>query len=213
MPPILLPLKCIPESGRYRLPPGLTLAGFRTEGLALPYPCDKLVAASFPARIRTMSAFPDSEISVPAIRTTGLSPVRYAALSTVLGVLGLSTIWFTMATLWGMWTADPLKSIGMVMPVVSLILILRVWRRLGWRGGWNLVGAGDFDRDHGDGAAAGARNPNPGDIAPMVNCAAAALADALRLRLGRSSAAGRSATVSGGAVSHPASVFGQPDPE
>ena len=31
-----------------------------------------------------------------------------------------------------MWTTDALKSIGMMVPLVSLILILRAWRRLGW---------------------------------------------------------------------------------
>ena len=37
-----------------------------------------------------------------------------------------------MIALWNLWTTDALKSIGMVIPVVSLVLILRVWRRLGW---------------------------------------------------------------------------------
>jgi exosortase J len=34
--------------------------------------------------------------------------------------------------LWGLWTTDALKSIGMVIPIVSFLLILRVWRSLGW---------------------------------------------------------------------------------
>jgi exosortase J len=41
-----------------------------------------------------------------------------------------------------MWTTDALKSIGMVIPWVSLILILRVWRSLGWEAEgtwWGLV--------------------------------------------------------------------------
>ena len=40
--------------------------------------------------------------------------------------------------LWAMWTSDPLKSIGMVIPVVSFVLVLRVWRSLGWEmhGSW-----------------------------------------------------------------------------
>lgn len=41
-----------------------------------------------------------------------------------------------------MWTTDPLKSIGMVIPVVSLVLILRAWRGIGWRAEgtwWGLV--------------------------------------------------------------------------
>jgi exosortase J len=37
-----------------------------------------------------------------------------------------------------MWTTDALKSIGMFVPLVSLVLILRVWRSLGWEmdGSW-----------------------------------------------------------------------------
>jgi exosortase J len=35
--------------------------------------------------------------------------------------------------LWALWTQDALKSIGMVIPVVSFLLILRVWRSLGWQ--------------------------------------------------------------------------------
>jgi exosortase J len=35
--------------------------------------------------------------------------------------------------LWALWTTDALKSIGMVIPLVSFLLILRAWRSLGWR--------------------------------------------------------------------------------
>ena len=43
-----------------------------------------------------------------------------------------------MNALWAMWTTDALKSIGMFVPVVSFVLILRVWRALGWemQGSW-----------------------------------------------------------------------------
>jgi len=43
-----------------------------------------------------------------------------------------------MHILWVMWTTDALKSIGMFIPLVSLVLILRVWRSLGWEmdGSW-----------------------------------------------------------------------------
>src|ERR1035441_9746343 len=80
-----------------------------------------------------MTAFPDTVADAPIARSRGLSPVQYVALSTVLAVLGLSTIWPAMLSLWTAWTTDALKSIGMVVPLVSLVLILRVWRRLGWR--------------------------------------------------------------------------------
>jgi len=79
-----------------------------------------------------MSSFPTSEIHVPLVRSRGLAPVRFAALATGLAALGLSTIWPTMLTLWHLWTRDALKSIGMVVPVVSLVLILRAWRGLDW---------------------------------------------------------------------------------
>jgi exosortase J len=80
-----------------------------------------------------MSAFPDSDIRVQSLRRWELSSVQFAVLSTVFAVLGLSTIWPTVLSLWTMWTTDGLKSIGMAVPLVSLVLILRVWRRLGWR--------------------------------------------------------------------------------
>jgi exosortase J len=80
-----------------------------------------------------MSAFGGTEFRVPIIHPRGLSPVKFAALATTLAVLGLSTIWLTMIRLWTGWTTDALKSIGMVVPLVSLILILRVWKTLGWR--------------------------------------------------------------------------------
>ena len=85
-----------------------------------------------------MSAFPDSDVRVQAVRRCGLSRVQFAAAATLLGVLGLSTIWPTICSLWIMWTSDAMKSIGMAVPIVSLILILRAWRALGWEseGSW-----------------------------------------------------------------------------
>ncbi len=40
--------------------------------------------------------------------------------------------------LWRIWTNDPLRSIGIYFPIVSVVLILRIWRKLGWeaRGTW-----------------------------------------------------------------------------
>ena len=80
-----------------------------------------------------MSAFPDSEIPLQGVRRWELSPVQFSALATTLAVLGLSIIWPSVIGLWTLWTTDALKSIGMVIPVVSLLLILRVWRKLGWQ--------------------------------------------------------------------------------
>ena len=61
-----------------------------------------------------------------------------AGLAALLAVLGLTTIWSSVILLWYLWTTDALKSIGMVVPVVSFLLILRVWRSLGWEldGSW-----------------------------------------------------------------------------
>src|SRR5271166_2672782 len=40
--------------------------------------------------------------------------------------------------LWRIWTNDALRSIGIYFPIVSIILTLRVWRKLHWetRGTW-----------------------------------------------------------------------------
>jgi exosortase J len=40
--------------------------------------------------------------------------------------------------LWALWMMDALKSIGMLIPLVSFVLIIRVWRSLGWEmeGSW-----------------------------------------------------------------------------
>jgi exosortase J len=47
-----------------------------------------------------------------------------------------------MNALWGLWTNDALKSIGMFIPLVSFVLVLRVWRSLNWElegSWWGLV--------------------------------------------------------------------------
>jgi exosortase J len=80
-----------------------------------------------------MFAFPYSAIRLQGLRRWELSPAQFAAIGTVFAVLGLATIWTTVLTLWDLWMTDALKSIGMVVPIVSLILILRVWRTLGWQ--------------------------------------------------------------------------------
>lgn len=55
-----------------------------------------------------------------------------AALVGLLAILGITTIWSSGVILWAMWTTDALKSIGMVIPVVSFLLVLRAWRSIGW---------------------------------------------------------------------------------
>jgi exosortase J len=88
-----------------------------------------------------MSTFPNSEIGV-LVLPGKLSSVRYPVLATTLAALGLAAIWPALFSLWTIWTTDALKSIGMAIPLVSLVLILRVWRGLGWRADgtwWGLV--------------------------------------------------------------------------
>jgi exosortase J len=87
-----------------------------------------------------MSTFP-AAAEVSPLRSAGvarLSAQRAAGLAALLAVLGLSTIWSTVNALWALWTTDALKSIGMFIPLVSFVLILRVWRSLEWEmnGSW-----------------------------------------------------------------------------
>jgi exosortase J len=80
-----------------------------------------------------MSAIPHLEASLPIARSRGLSPVQFSALGITFVVLGLSTIWPAMTALWVLWTTDALKSVGTMIPLVSLVLILRVWRTQHWQ--------------------------------------------------------------------------------
>jgi exosortase J len=66
-------------------------------------------------------------------RVASLTPQQTAGLATVLAVLGLCSISSTAGFLWTLWTTDALKSIGMMIPLVSLVLILRVWRSQNWQ--------------------------------------------------------------------------------
>jgi len=70
------------------------------------------------------------------------SSAREGGLAALVAVLGVTTIWSTMEALWSLWTGDALKSIGMFIPLVSFVLILRAWRSLGWEmegSWWGLV--------------------------------------------------------------------------
>ncbi len=71
-------------------------------------------------------------------RNETLTPPVTAGVAAALVVLGVASVWPTAQALWGLWTTDALKSIGMVIPAVSFLLILRVWRSLRWRmdGSW-----------------------------------------------------------------------------
>ncbi len=54
---------------------------------------------------------------------------------TAVGCLGIHR---DLGTLWLIWTSDPLRSIGILIPPASIVLFLRVWRQTGWemRGTW-----------------------------------------------------------------------------
>ena len=80
-----------------------------------------------------MSTFPAARVSsISAPWLSRREPWRAAGLVSVLAVLGVTSVWPTVLYLWDLWTKDALKSIGMLVPIVSLILILRAWRALGW---------------------------------------------------------------------------------
>lgn len=72
--------------------------------------------------------------SRPAVSASGskLTPTFAVACTAVLAILGVTSIWPTVDLLWALWTTDALKSIGMFIPLVSFVLILRDWRSLGW---------------------------------------------------------------------------------
>ena len=77
----------------------------------------------------------EQELALPPSLSRGVtfSPQAGAGLTFLLAILGLSTIWGSVLLLWSLWTTDALKSIGMVVPVVSFLLVLRAWRSLGWQ--------------------------------------------------------------------------------
>jgi exosortase J len=57
-------------------------------------------------------------------------------------VLGLLALMPALHSACRLWMTDPLRSIGMFMPIVSVALIVREWRRLGWEmrpTWWGLV--------------------------------------------------------------------------
>src|SRR5215469_9801033 len=83
-----------------------------------------------------MSTAPLTAASRPRVReeraADGLRTTSIVALVVALSAAGLFAISSTCAVLWSMWMNDPLKSIGGLVPLVSLLLILRVWRSLRW---------------------------------------------------------------------------------
>ncbi len=99
------------------------------------------------------SVHPRPSLISSILRTSPHVPASLAALLTILGV---SSIWPAALLLWSLWVTDPLKSIGMLVPLASLALILRVWRSIGWetQGTWGglvllfATAAAVYVRDH-----------------------------------------------------------------
>ncbi|HEY0307098.1 MAG TPA: exosortase J [Acidobacteriaceae bacterium] len=86
-----------------------------------------------------MPATPDAD-NFPAFLRQELSGffTFKPVLALVVALVGTLAIFPTLDYLWAMWVYDPLKSLGMFIPLVSLALLLRAWRRIGWeiRGTW-----------------------------------------------------------------------------
>ncbi len=83
---------------------------------------------------------PDSLSGEPeplSLATPGIGLLFGCAIAglTIAGCLGF---YRDLLILWTVWTTDPLRSVGMLVPPVSVILTLRVWRQHGWqmRGTW-----------------------------------------------------------------------------
>ena len=59
-------------------------------------------------------------------------------LASLCAAADLLTIWPSVRSLCDIWTTDDLKSMGMVVPLVCYLLILRAWKSLGWEteGSW-----------------------------------------------------------------------------
>ena len=112
-----------------------------TEGIAVSM-ADDLAVATPQAYRATLDLSADSHgPSSPSIALWCAIAVLTAA-----GCLGIER---ELALLWRCWTTDPLRSIGMLIPPVSIILTLRVWKQNGWqlRGSWwglAVIGAAFF---------------------------------------------------------------------
>jgi exosortase J len=65
--------------------------------------------------------------------TKQLHPAAVIALATLCAAAGLLTQYNSVLQLTNIWLTDDLKSMGLVVPFVSFLLILRSWRTLNWQ--------------------------------------------------------------------------------
>jgi exosortase J len=85
----------------------------------------------------SLSAYAEKPLTTPVLRWNG-SALIGAVCVAVFTLLGLFSILPSLVSLWGVWTNDPLRSIGVFFPFVSVALVLREAKRLDWklRGSW-----------------------------------------------------------------------------
>jgi exosortase J len=83
------------------------------------------------------SATPDASLGHERLKRASRNVLSCfsLALPVAFGCLGLSPV---LIALWGLWTKDPLRSIGMLIVCASILLTLRVWWHMSWelRGTW-----------------------------------------------------------------------------
>ncbi len=70
---------------------------------------------------------------MPRFLSKQLHPSAVIALATLCAGVGLLTIYGSVIQLLGIWLTDDLKSMGLVVPFVSFLLILRAWRSIAWQ--------------------------------------------------------------------------------
>ncbi len=95
-------------------------------------------AAVAPPAPSDTSAVSQEAITEPkAAAPPAISALLWCGIAAVTAV-GCLGIYRDIFVLWKIWTTDPLRSIGMLIPLVSLVLTLRVWRQNRWemRGTW-----------------------------------------------------------------------------
>jgi len=68
----------------------------------------------------------------------GNLPNRGLLAVALLVAIGILTLYPEFKPLWGIWTNDPLRSLGILLPPISLLLTLHVWGQQSWqlRGTW-----------------------------------------------------------------------------